>query len=557
MSVGQQSTIDREGSTVSVSPRSHGQAGKCSVCSKELSWYNRKRKCSICKLTACRDCTSKGRSSGEILCQSCVNSGLNFDDPTDQRLTDIGSRSSPAISQDVPIPKGYLGVLRVHVIEARGLIAADKNILGQRTSSDPYCVLSLSGESTTVTGRVVSNTLNPVWDELLSLQVRVPVQNVLLDVYDKDVAGSDVLGHVSIPLERLPNGKVQAGWIPLTSPNQAEADLASLEPPSTDQAGAIRIAVRFDYLSGRELRGFIRAGIAAPSKSSPRFDVNALYSPSMLIQELLWNRTLQPCMEALLYLLSWESFVLSSLAMITWIYLARFVAYWPSAVLFILAGAVFHNTVKRYFKNLVTQPEQAQEQKFKLLNNLARMPFKAVQSLAGSVASVGRSSPRKAKRTTPSPTALGDETTTEYEEQSLGMVIRKVTLVTPGWLKDQLAEYQPILRTVSENVAFGYDILFGNYDKNLVLVILLCSTGFVLLYVPFSLLVAASGGLLFFSMSPLMGLFMGLLQYLSKPKRWTDPVMFGFRDSFDAQWISTDAINGKRKSRGPKFGAST
>merc|ERR1719387_2277744 len=84
-----------------------------------------------------------------------------------------------------------LGVLRVSIESATGLPAADCDIFGRPTTSDPYVKLEL--------GQVVWHspvkykTLEPVWTEanIVDLPVFDMKQTLRLTVWDKDVLSAD------------------------------------------------------------------------------------------------------------------------------------------------------------------------------------------------------------------------------------------------------------------------------------------------------------------------------------------------------------------------------
>mmetsp|Transcript_75635 Transcript_75635/g.202189 ORF Transcript_75635/g.202189 Transcript_75635/m.202189 type:complete len:705 (+) Transcript_75635:22-2136(+) len=115
-----------------------------------------------------------------------------------------------------------IGALRVRVIQARDLAAADEpdlaavvrgKISGEPAegSSDPYCVLRLGAQ--TFQTKVLYKTLNPTWTE--DNEVLFPVyklsQCLMVTVWDKDFASSDNLGSVvpnsALCLEHLGGGE--------------------------------------------------------------------------------------------------------------------------------------------------------------------------------------------------------------------------------------------------------------------------------------------------------------------------------------------------------------
>uniref|UniRef100_A0A6I8NS35 Extended synaptotagmin 1 n=1 Tax=Ornithorhynchus anatinus TaxID=9258 RepID=A0A6I8NS35_ORNAN len=94
-------------------------------------------------------------------------------------------------------PDGHFGtesVLRIHVLEAQGLIAKDKFLGGLvRGKSDPYVKLRVGGLSFRT--RVVREELSPRWNEVFEVIVTtVPGQELEVEVFDKDLDKDDFLG---------------------------------------------------------------------------------------------------------------------------------------------------------------------------------------------------------------------------------------------------------------------------------------------------------------------------------------------------------------------------
>jgi Ca2+-dependent lipid-binding protein len=97
--------------------------------------------------------------------------------------------------------------LYVRVVSASNLPAADSNGL-----SDPYVVLQLQGSK--VKSRVIDNTLNPTWDEVLELEGDFLISDILtIAVMDRDRArpghrqrSDDYLGTSELRLRTLPLG---------------------------------------------------------------------------------------------------------------------------------------------------------------------------------------------------------------------------------------------------------------------------------------------------------------------------------------------------------------
>jgi len=113
------------------------------------------------------------------------------------------------------------GVIRIYVLAARDLVAADVHMTGPR-SSDPYCVIRLG--TTEFTTRTIKRNCNPVWgdDEFFDFPVYHEQQHVVLNIFDSDALGqNDFLG--SLPpvyvITDLLRKQIQEGsggfWLPL------------------------------------------------------------------------------------------------------------------------------------------------------------------------------------------------------------------------------------------------------------------------------------------------------------------------------------------------------
>ncbi|KAM7524287.1 hypothetical protein LguiA_014189 [Lonicera macranthoides] len=76
-----------------------------------------------------------------------------------------------------------LGLLRINVHKGINLAVRD------RTTSDPYVVIRMGKQK--LKTRVVKKTLNPEWNEDLTLSIADPNLPIKLEVYDKDTFSLD------------------------------------------------------------------------------------------------------------------------------------------------------------------------------------------------------------------------------------------------------------------------------------------------------------------------------------------------------------------------------
>ncbi|KAL6280243.1 hypothetical protein ACE6H2_017124 [Prunus campanulata] len=83
-----------------------------------------------------------------------------------------------------------------------------------KITSDPYVTISVAGA---VVGRtfVISNSENPVWEQHFDVPVAHYSSEVHFVVKDSDVVGSQIIGAVGIPVERLVSGMKVEGTFPI------------------------------------------------------------------------------------------------------------------------------------------------------------------------------------------------------------------------------------------------------------------------------------------------------------------------------------------------------
>jgi len=93
-----------------------------------------------------------------------------------------------------------LGVLEVQVISGRELPA--KDLMGDKdnffkSTSDPYCKLACGGKLVSTTAK--KSTVNPDWNETFSLPVMHAGEELVIDIFDKDLIGKDeFMGQVRV-----------------------------------------------------------------------------------------------------------------------------------------------------------------------------------------------------------------------------------------------------------------------------------------------------------------------------------------------------------------------
>ncbi|KAL5256469.1 hypothetical protein ACHWQZ_G011643 [Mnemiopsis leidyi] len=112
------------------------------------------------------------------------------------------------------------GTLRIHIIEAKGLLNKD-NTLVSDDISDPYVSVDV-GVTRVARTFVKDNTLNPRWNEVFNVDVNSKARSVTFKVKDRDVVGCDMLGWLAIEVDELLEEEIISGWFPLISPQGSQ-----------------------------------------------------------------------------------------------------------------------------------------------------------------------------------------------------------------------------------------------------------------------------------------------------------------------------------------------
>lgn len=115
------------------------------------------------------------------------------------------------------------GFLRIDLVNATNLRAADRGIIGGK-SSDPYVCFQLNGERL-LKSRTIKKTLNPTWDENLG-EAEIPSRvhaKAVLELYDWDQVGTpDRLGEVVLDLTELEPFESLTKTLPITGKGAGE-----------------------------------------------------------------------------------------------------------------------------------------------------------------------------------------------------------------------------------------------------------------------------------------------------------------------------------------------
>lgn len=103
--------------------------------------------------------------------------------------------------------------LYVFLIEAADVIKAD--LIGK---SDPYCVLSISGEIDQQKSKVIDDCHNPKWNDSFTFFVKDTSKSLHIELFDDDIhpKKDDKLATLDIPISSLPKNNEIEKWYPMT-----------------------------------------------------------------------------------------------------------------------------------------------------------------------------------------------------------------------------------------------------------------------------------------------------------------------------------------------------
>ncbi|XP_044073697.1 extended synaptotagmin-3 isoform X2 [Siniperca chuatsi] len=155
-----------------------------------------------------------------------------------------------------PLPHG---VVRVHVLEARDLMAMDTYMLGLvKGKSDPYATIRVGNRHFKT--KTIKENLNPVWKEVYEFVVHeAPGQELEVEIYDEDTDKDDFIGQYHLDLGEVKREKEIDQWFPLEGVPKGEVHLklqwlslktdSSLLMESADGLACAMLAVYLDNAS--------------------------------------------------------------------------------------------------------------------------------------------------------------------------------------------------------------------------------------------------------------------------------------------------------------------
>ncbi|CAI5656795.1 extended synaptotagmin-3 [Oreochromis niloticus] len=149
-----------------------------------------------------------------------------------------------------PLPRG---VVRVHLLEARDLVAKNTHVMNlMKAKSDRYATLRMG--STLFKSKTVKENLLPKWNEVYEFIVHeAPGQELELELYDEGADKDDCLGRYNLDFGEVKREKQMDQWFPVDGALHGEVHLklqwfslqsdTSLLKESTDNFACAVLAV--------------------------------------------------------------------------------------------------------------------------------------------------------------------------------------------------------------------------------------------------------------------------------------------------------------------------
>ncbi|KAF4683663.1 extended synaptotagmin-like protein [Perkinsus olseni] len=125
----------------------------------------------------------------------------------------------------------------------------------------------------------------------------------------------------------------------------------------------------------------------------------------------------------------------------------------------------------------------------------------------------------------------------DVEQQEFGGLIKTFTRMSPGWVKEMAAGFQPTVKTIVDGVALARNIILWKHELSKKAFYGLLAGGVVLCFLPFWILVMAAGAGVLLANSPIKGLSIGLAKYAARPAPTGD---IGLLDAMEEHHHSAD-----------------
>ena len=105
-------------------------------------------------------------------------------------------------------------ILHAFVIEALNVPKMDL-----LSKTDPYVLLRFEKDKIGVKTKFLDNTLTPQWNELLDLIITDQKEDLIVEIWDKNVTKDNMISSTTLSIEKYLNGKPHFEWIKIGKMN--------------------------------------------------------------------------------------------------------------------------------------------------------------------------------------------------------------------------------------------------------------------------------------------------------------------------------------------------
>ena len=98
-------------------------------------------------------------------------------------------------------------IMHIYVIEAMNIPKMDLT-----SKTDPYVLLKFEKDNIGIKTKALDNTLTPQWNELLDLIITDPKENLIIEIWDKNVIKDKIIKSTKIDIQKYLNGEPHFEW---------------------------------------------------------------------------------------------------------------------------------------------------------------------------------------------------------------------------------------------------------------------------------------------------------------------------------------------------------
>jgi hypothetical protein len=131
----------------------------------------------------------------------------------------------PYVSGQQQQPQQIIIKLKLTILQGTGLVAKDRNLLGRKTTSDPYVEVWANNEMIAKTC-TIWKTLDPTWNETFTLKLSGDAPKIALKIWDEDrMSEPDAMGTVTIEIPTKRGDTTEWYDVPKNSAKHASGQL--------------------------------------------------------------------------------------------------------------------------------------------------------------------------------------------------------------------------------------------------------------------------------------------------------------------------------------------